>query len=69
MSPSERLERAFQHSALVRSFAEGVLRQQHPEAGEREIMLRAANQRLGPKLFRKAFANELPDDGPASGRD
>jgi hypothetical protein len=62
MSPSERLQRTFEYSAFVRSLAEGVLRRRYPHAGEREILLRAARQRLDPGLFRKVFGNELPDD-------
>jgi len=65
MSPSEKLQRAFEYSAFVRSLAEGVLRQRYPQAGDREIFLRTARQRLGGELFRKIYGNELSDDRPA----
>lgn len=62
MSPSEKLRRAFEFSAFVNGLADGVLRQKYPAAGEREIFLRGARQRLGAELFRKAYGNELLDD-------
>jgi hypothetical protein len=61
MSPSEKLQRAFEYSNSVRSLAEGVLRHRYPKANDREIFLRAARQRLGTELFRKAYGDELPD--------
>ena len=68
MSPSERLQRVFEYSAFVRSLAEGAIRRQYPEAGDREILLRAARQRLGIDLFRKVYGDELPDDRPPGKR-
>jgi len=67
MPPSEKLWRALEYSEFVRSLAEGVLRQRHPLASEREIFLREARQRLGYDLFRKAYGEELPDDRPTPG--
>jgi hypothetical protein len=64
MPPAEKLQRAFEYSAFVRSLAEGVLRQRYPQASDREIFLRAARQRLGVELFRKVYCDELPDDRP-----
>jgi hypothetical protein len=58
--PEEKLRRTFEYSALVRSFAEAGLRQKHPDAGEREIFLRAARQRLGADLYAKVYGAELP---------
>jgi hypothetical protein len=66
LSPSDGLRRAFEYSEFVRKLAEGVLRQQPPDATDREIFLREARQRLGADLFRKAFGQELPDDGSAA---
>ena len=63
MSPAEKLQRTFACSAFVRGLAEGGLRQRYPLASDREIFLRAARQRLGAELFRKAYGDELPDDG------
>lgn len=64
MSPAERLQRAFEYSALMIGMAEAVLRQKYPQATEREIFLREARQRLGNELFRKVYGNELSDDQP-----
>lgn len=65
MSPSERLQRGFAYSNFLRCLAESALRKQYPEAGEREIFLRAARQCLGKELFHRVYGNELADDRPA----
>ncbi len=62
LSPSEKLRRAFQLSALVRQLAEAGLRERYPEASNREIFLRSARQRLGSELFEKAYPGELIDE-------
>jgi hypothetical protein len=63
MSPAERIRRAFELSELVQSAAESGLRRAFPEADDREIFLRAAQQRLGPGLFRKVYGDTLPGNG------
>lgn len=60
MSPEEKLQRTFEYSARVRGFAEAGLRQKYPQAGDREIFLRAARQRLGADLYAKVYGAELP---------
>ena len=60
MSPSEKMQLAFEWSEMVRQFAEAGLREKYPEASEREIFLRYAQQSLGEELFRKAYGDELP---------
>ena len=60
MTPAEKLQRAFEYSAMVRRFAEAGLRRKCPEASEREIFLRGARQRLGPELYAKVYGGELP---------
>ena len=67
LSPSEKLGRTFQYSTFISRLAESVLRQQWPNAGEREIFLRSARRRLGKELFHKVYGDELADDRPASG--
>jgi hypothetical protein len=62
MSPAEKLWRALEYSEFVRSLAEAVIRGRHPLAGNREVFLREARQRLGEELFRKVYGEELPDD-------
>jgi hypothetical protein len=61
MSPAEKLQRVFELSELVQSAAEAGLRHSFPKAGDREIFLRAARQRLGANLFRKVYGDPLPD--------
>jgi hypothetical protein len=60
MSPEEKLQRTFEYSAFVRKFGEAGLRQKYPQAGDREIFLRAARQRLGADLYSKVYGAELP---------
>jgi hypothetical protein len=60
MSPEEKLQRTFEFSAFVRKIGEAGLRQQYPQAGEREIFLRAAHRRLGADLYTKVYGAELP---------
>jgi hypothetical protein len=60
MSPEEKLQRTFEYSAFLRRFAEAGLRQKYPQAGDREIFLRAARQRLGADLYAKVYGAELP---------
>jgi hypothetical protein len=59
MTPEERLQRAIEHSAVVRAFVESGIRSRHPDASDREVFLIAARQRLGPALFEKVYPNEL----------
>ena len=66
MTPEERLRRAFEWSNLVRAFTEAGLRQAYPQASDREIFLRRARLQLGPDLFRRAYGDVLPEDGPPS---
>jgi hypothetical protein len=65
MSPSEKMQLAFEWSEIVRQFAEAGLRQRYPHAAEREVFLRFARQTLGEELFRRVYGDELPYDAPA----
>jgi hypothetical protein len=60
MSPEEKLQRTFEFSAMVRRFGEAGLRQRYPQAGDREIFLRAARLNLGAELYNKVYGAELP---------
>jgi hypothetical protein len=60
MSPEEKLQRTFEFSAFVRKIGEAGLRQQYPQAGDREIFLRAAQRQLGADLYAKVYGSELP---------
>ena len=59
MSPEEKLQRTFEFSAMVRQLGEAGLRQKYPQAGEREIFLRAARQNLGADLYARVYGAEL----------
>jgi hypothetical protein len=54
-TPQERLQRAWDASAFARGVAEGAIRQLHPEASEREILLRVASRRIDRDLMVRAF--------------
>jgi len=62
MTPEQKLQRAFDLTRLMRSFAEAGLRERYPEASEREIFLRRVRQEWGPQLFRRVYGDVLPDD-------
>ena len=59
MAPEVRLQRCFELSAMVESFAEARLRQRYPEASDREIFLRLAHRKLGAELYSKVYGAEL----------
>lgn len=61
MTPGQKLKRTFSLSTMVFCGIKSGLRQQYPEASEREIFLRAARIRLGPELFRAVYGDVLPD--------
>ena len=65
MPPEEKLRLAFEWSEIVRQFAEAGLREQYPQASEREILLRYARRTLGEDLFRKVYGDQLGDDAAA----
>jgi len=57
MTPEERMSRCFALTRTVQKMAESGVRSRHPEAGEREVFLRALELRLGPELFRRAYGD------------
>jgi len=63
LTPEERMQRCIDLIEGMRVAAEAGVREAHPHAGEREVFLRAARQRLGRKLFHTVYGNELPIDG------
>ncbi len=62
MTPEQKLQRAFDLTRLVRSFAEAGLRERYPNATDREIFLRRVRQEWGPELFRKVYGDVIPDE-------
>lgn len=61
MPPGQKLARALDLSAMLFSGVKSGLRQQYPEASEREIFLRATRIRLGLELFRNVYGDVVPD--------
>ena len=55
MSPDQKLHLTFDLSDMVMRLAEEDVRRQYPEAGGREIFLRAAARRLGRDLMIRAY--------------
>jgi len=66
MPPEVKFQRTLEFSHAVRRLAEAGLRERYPRADEHEILLRYARMTLGPELFRKAYGEALPNDGPNS---
>jgi len=69
MSPGERSAAALNLSDLAFRMAEAGERITHPEAGEREIFLRAAARRLGRDLMIKVYGWDPDRNEPASTSD
>lgn len=59
MSPTEKLERVAELSVGANRLALAGLRARHPDLTEEELLLRLAEIRLGPELFKAAYR---PDD-------
>ena len=55
LSPDEKLAQAIELSMLVRQAAEAGLRERYPDAGEKEISLRAIQRMLSAELFAKVY--------------
>ena len=64
MPPEVKLQLTLEFSHSVRRLAEAGLRERDPRAYEHEILLRSARMTLGPELFRKAYGEALPNNGP-----
>ena len=64
MTPEEKLRRAIEFTDSIRKLGEAGIRRAHPQASEREIFLRIAQQQLG-KDFQKVFGDEWRAYGPA----
>lgn len=59
MTPAQRLAKVASLNASIRAVALAQLREQHPEASERELKLRLFARSADPELFARAFG-ELP---------
>jgi len=58
MSPSEKLQRTLEWSAMIGSSGKPACVNATPNADERELFLRMARQNLGPELFRKVYGED-----------
>jgi hypothetical protein len=63
MSFAEKLERVRQLSLAVQQLALVDVRRNHPEATERELMLRLASRRLDAETMRRAFGWDPDREG------
>lgn len=55
MSPGDKISAVFSLNQIVLAMGEAGERLAHPEAGEREIFLRAAARRLGRDLMIRVY--------------
>jgi len=65
MTPGEKIRRVFDRSRMIRRLSETDLRRKHPQAGEREILLRRVRRELGADLFRRVYGDALSREAPA----
>ena len=59
------MQQVFEWSDVMHELGVAGLRQQYPDADEREIFLRATRNNLGAELFLKVYGDVIPDDVPA----
>jgi hypothetical protein len=59
------MQQVFEWSDVMRELGVAGLRQQYPDADEREIFLRATRNNLGSELFLKVYGDVIKDDVPA----
>ena len=64
MSPGEKLARTLQWSSALKGLSEGSVRKMYPQAGEREVFLRAAARRLGWDVVKRVYGWD-PETGQA----
>jgi len=74
MSAGEKLEQFFEMAEMLIRAVEDQVRREYPDAGEREIFLRAAARRIGPELVKKAYgwdpeSGSPPPDASSGGED
>lgn len=62
MPPEEKLQRAIDYTAAIRTLGEAGVRQKYPDATEREVFLRVAQRQLGDQ-FQKVFGDEWREYG------
>ena len=62
MSPGEKLMKALELSDLLMKLSEAGVRRMYPEAGDREVFLRAAARKLGRDLVIRVYGWD-PDGG------
>ena len=55
MTPAEKVARAMELTRTACTLALAGLRERHPEADDRELLLRLAALRLGPEVVHRAY--------------
>jgi hypothetical protein len=63
MSPSQKLERVRAITVAVQELALLDIRRRHPQADEREQVLRLASRWIEPELMRRAFGWDVRTQG------
>jgi hypothetical protein len=63
MSPAEKAQLCRDASLAATTFAMAGLRQRHPDATERELLLRLAVLRLGVDVVERVYGWRRPPDG------
>ena len=63
MSPARKLEIVCDLSRAVRELALADIRRRHPDADDRELMLRLASRTVDPELLRRAFGWDVEVEG------
>lgn len=63
MSAQEKIDRVDELNRTIQRLALSDIRERHPEADEREQMLRLASRWLEPELMLKAFGWDVEKEG------
>lgn len=63
MSAQEKMDRVSELNRTIQRLALSDIRERHPEADEREQMLRLASRWLEPELMLKAFGWDVEKEG------
>ena len=63
MSVATKLQRVADMNETLELFARAGIVRKHPNAGEREILLRSASRRLPKELLKEAFGWDVDKEG------
>ena len=63
MTPAEKMGRMQSMCDAMEAMAVAQTRRRHPDASNREILLRVASRRIAPELMAKAFGWDVKKEG------